>query len=51
MLDTEGAKAYTQDTADRLTQQALNSLEAACPEGDAGQALFDLAHLLLNRSR
>ena len=51
LLESEGARAYTQDTADRLTQQALYSLESACPEGDAGQALFDLAHLLLHRSR
>jgi geranylgeranyl diphosphate synthase type I len=51
MLEAEGAKAYTQEAADRLTQQALSSLEAAHPEGDAGRALFELANMLLNRAR
>ena len=48
-LEDEGARGYTQDTADRLTQLALGHLEDAQPQGEAGMALKELADLLLNR--
>jgi geranylgeranyl diphosphate synthase, type I len=48
-LAMEGAKLYSQEAADRMTDLALQSLRAAEPQGDAGEALFDLAHMLLNR--
>lgn len=50
MLEAAGAKEFTQKTADQLTQQALHSLETAHPQGEAGQALQELAYLLLNRN-
>jgi geranylgeranyl diphosphate synthase type I len=48
-LATEGAKLFSQEAADQMTDLALQSLRAAEPQGDAGEALFDLAHMLLNR--
>jgi len=48
-LAREGAKTYTQDAANQMTNQALHSLYAADPHGLAGEALFDLANKLLNR--
>jgi geranylgeranyl diphosphate synthase type I len=49
MLEAEGARAYAQETSSRLTQEALQALEEARPSGDAGQALAELAELLLKR--
>ena len=48
-LEAEGAYAYTQETADRLTRQALRALTAAQPKGEAGEALIELANQLLTR--
>ncbi|MFH1636287.1 MAG: polyprenyl synthetase family protein [Chloroflexota bacterium] len=48
-LETEGARAYSQDTADRLTRQALYALTATQPKGEAGEALMELANQLLKR--
>jgi geranylgeranyl diphosphate synthase type I len=49
LLEDEGAQGYTQEAADLLTRDALQSLEAAHPKGEAGQALKSLALRLLNR--
>jgi geranylgeranyl diphosphate synthase, type I len=48
-LTLEGARLYTQDAADQMTDLALSSLRVANPQGDAGEALFELANTLLNR--
>ena len=48
-LENEGARSYTQEKADQLTQQALGYLEDARPQGEAGLAIKELADLLLNR--
>ena len=48
-LAAEGARQFTQESADRLTKQALKALEAAQPQGEAGEALRALAHRLLER--
>jgi geranylgeranyl diphosphate synthase type I len=48
-LAEEGAKLYTLQAADQMTDLALQSLRAADPQGDAGEALFELANVLLNR--
>lgn len=48
-LATEGGRDYTQQQAGRLTQQALDALEAVNPRGEAGEALVELAHTLLKR--
>ena len=49
LLEREGAHTYTRECANDLTGQALEALERAQPQGDAGQALQILAHQLLNR--
>jgi geranylgeranyl diphosphate synthase type I len=48
-LEAEGARDYTQAEANRLTESALNALEQAQPQGEAGQALRQLANKLLQR--
>jgi geranylgeranyl pyrophosphate synthase len=48
-LEAEGARAYVLETASRLTDQALQALAEAGPQGEAGEALIALAHQLLKR--
>jgi geranylgeranyl diphosphate synthase type I len=48
-LEIEGARDYTLDIADCLTDKALESLNRAGPIGDAGSALRELAEQLLKR--
>lgn len=48
-LEAEGARAYAQEAASRLTGEALQALLEASPEGEAGLALVELAELLLKR--
>ena len=48
-LMREGAKVFTQETADRMTDLALQSLRQANPQGEAGEALFEFANRLSNR--
>jgi geranylgeranyl diphosphate synthase type I len=48
-LAEEGAKLYTQEMSDQMTELALRSLHAADPRGKAGEALFELAYGLLDR--
>jgi geranylgeranyl pyrophosphate synthase len=48
-LAKEGAKLYTQEATDRMTDLALQSLRAAEPHGEAGEALFELTQMLLSR--
>lgn len=48
-LKAEGALQFTQETAAEMTRQALDSLAAANPQGESGQALIDLANQLLSR--
>jgi geranylgeranyl diphosphate synthase type I len=48
-LEIDGARDYTQDIADRLTGNALEALEGAKPQGEAGDALAQLANQLLQR--
>ncbi|MBM3151018.1 MAG: polyprenyl synthetase family protein [Chloroflexi bacterium] len=49
LLAEEGAQLFTQETVDRMTDLAYQSLRAAGPQGDTGQALFWLTDYLLNR--
>ncbi len=50
-LEAEGARAYTQETAARLTDEALAALGRADPQGEAAESLRALARRLLGRSR
>jgi geranylgeranyl diphosphate synthase, type I len=45
----EGVKLYTQEATDQMTDLAIQSLRAAEPQGEAGEALFEMARLLLSR--
>jgi geranylgeranyl diphosphate synthase type I len=49
ILENEGAKCYTEEAADLLTRDALQSLKSARPKGEAGAALKELAQRLLGR--
>jgi len=49
LLEAEGARQQTQDAASRMTEQALEALNRAAPEGEASQALMDLTNRLLRR--
>lgn len=51
LLEAEGARSLAQQSAEEMTQQALEALESANPQGEAGQALKALANQLLNRRR
>jgi geranylgeranyl diphosphate synthase type I len=48
-LAEEGVKLYTQEMADQMTDLALENLRTADPQGEAGEALFELTQMLLNR--
>jgi geranylgeranyl diphosphate synthase type I len=48
-LEIEGAKLFSRQTEDQLTDLALQSLRSANPEGTAGQELFDLIYKLVGR--
>lgn len=48
-LEMEGARAYTQEAANKMTDQALQALNHAQPQGRAGEVLTDLANDLLRR--
>ncbi len=46
-LEAEGAHGYVQSVAADLTTKAINSLDQANPQGEAGTALRELANQLL----
>lgn len=48
-LDDLGARQYASDIAADYSSAALKHLEAVNPRGEAGAALFQLAHMLLQR--
>jgi geranylgeranyl diphosphate synthase type I len=48
-LDKEGARQFTQDSAAQMTSKALAALDQAKSEGEAGEALVELANRLLRR--
>jgi geranylgeranyl diphosphate synthase type I len=50
LLEAEGARAYTEEQAARLTDEALNALREAGPEEQAGKALRQLADELVKRN-
>jgi geranylgeranyl diphosphate synthase type I len=50
LLASESAYTYTHDIAKQMTDMAINSLREADPQGEAGDALMDLADRLLHRT-
>jgi geranylgeranyl diphosphate synthase type I len=51
LLASEGCYDSSHDAARQMTDMALNSLREADPQGDAGEALFELADKLLKRDQ
>ena len=51
LLEAEGARDFCQSAAEDLTTRALAALNQAAPQGDAGTALVELAHILLDRKQ
>jgi geranylgeranyl diphosphate synthase type I len=51
LLEDEGARLYTEQTATRLTRQAMQALEDANPQKEGGTALRELAQTLLDREK
>jgi geranylgeranyl diphosphate synthase type I len=50
LLASEGAYAYTHEAAKQMTDMAISCLREADPQGEAGDALMELAGKLLGRS-
>jgi geranylgeranyl diphosphate synthase type I len=50
ILDEAGARAYAERLAGQYLDQALCEIEAARPEPEAGEALRELAHFLVQRA-
>ncbi len=51
LLEREGAREFTRRKAADLTDRALQALERADPQGEAGEALTELAYRLLQREK
>lgn len=51
LLDEVGARQYAEELARRYSSKTLEHLAAASPQGDAGQALYELVETLLHRDR
>jgi geranylgeranyl diphosphate synthase type I len=51
LLASEGGYDASHDAARQMTDMALSSLRKADPQGDAGEALFELANKLLKRDQ
>ncbi len=49
LLSFEGARLYAQEASDKMTDLALQSLRIANPRGYAGEALFEISRIMLNR--
>ena len=51
MLAKEGSYEYTHDISRQMTTLALDSLREADPQGEAGEALMELANKLIKREQ
>ncbi len=51
LLASEGAYEYTHDISRQMTTLALNNLREADPQGEAGEALMELANKLIKREQ
>lgn len=50
-LEDEGGRKYAEEISQRETQKALSYLEEAKPQGEAGESILKLAHMLLKRKQ
>ncbi|NOH03095.1 MAG: polyprenyl synthetase family protein [Chloroflexi bacterium] len=51
LLEAEGGKAFAEKMSAEETQKALGCLQEANPRGEAGQAILQLANMLLKRNQ
>lgn len=51
LLASEGSYEYTHDISRQMTTLALNNLREADPQGEAGEALVELANKLIKREQ
>jgi len=51
ILASEDGYGYAKEASIQMTDMAINSLREADPQGEAGEALFELANRLLNREQ
>ena len=51
LLANEGSYEYTHGMSRQMTTLALNSLREADPQGEAGEALMELANRLMKREQ
>jgi len=51
LLASEGGYGETKEASIQMTDMAINSLREADPQGEAGEALFELTNKLLNRDQ
>jgi len=51
LLASEDGYGYTKEASIQMTDMAINSLREADPQGEAGEALFELTNKLLNRDQ
>jgi len=50
LLDGEGARQYAEDLAKQYTDETIAHLDAVEPQGEAGEALYELVEYLLHRN-
>ncbi|MBI5942859.1 MAG: polyprenyl synthetase family protein [Chloroflexi bacterium] len=50
-LEDEGARSYAEETSEAETKKALECLDRANPRGEAGEAIRQLANMLLKRKQ
>jgi len=51
LLATEDGYGFAKEASIQMTDMAINSLREADPQGEAGEALFELTNKLLNREQ
>jgi geranylgeranyl diphosphate synthase type I len=51
LLEEEGGRSFASEVAEKETEKALSYLKKAKPQGEAGEALLELAHKLLKRNQ
>ena len=51
LLASEDGYGFAKEASIQMTDMAINSLREADPQGEAGEALFELANRLLNREQ
>ena len=51
LLEDEGGREFAKKMSEAETQKALSYLKQADPQGEAGEAMLELANMLLKRKQ